>query len=189
MSHHSRRAISSRRAVVAPLLLALLLLGGWQLLVTLTDWPDYVLPAPAGVAQRLVQDLAGTTLWRHLGVTLLEALGGCLLGILVGLPLAVAIHESRWFSAAANPFLGATQAIPAIALAPLLVLWVGYGLFPVMVLCHQTIRSASARKPATSYQPRMTRPLPSVAFSMAARASAAALAETALVRAKTEYIV
>ena len=135
MSHHSRRAISSRRAVVAPLLLALLLLGGWQLLVTLTDWPDYVLPAPAGVAQRLVQDLAGTTLWRHLGVTLLEALGGCLLGILVGLPLAVAIHESRWFSAAANPFLGATQAIPAIALAPLLVLWVGYGLFPVMVLC------------------------------------------------------
>ncbi|MFD1890388.1 ABC transporter permease [Luteococcus peritonei] len=134
MTQPTSRAISTR-AIIAPLLLALVLLAAWQLLVQLTDWPGYVLPSPGTVLRRLVSDLAGPTLWQHLGLTLLEALGGCLVGCLVGLPLAVAIHESRWFSAAVNPFLGATQAVPAIALAPLLVLWVGYGLVPVMLLC------------------------------------------------------
>jgi len=56
-------------------------------------------------------------------------------GAAVALPLAVLIHRSRWVNAAVTPFLGATQAIPAIALAPLLVLWVGYGLRSVVLLC------------------------------------------------------
>jgi len=123
------------RAVVAPLVLALLLVGGWQLLVSTSSWPAFVLPSPGTVAARLVEDLGSQTTWRYLGTTLGEALGGCLLGIMTGIPLAVAIHESRWFSAAANPFLGATQAIPAIALAPLLVLWVGYGVVSIIILC------------------------------------------------------
>ncbi|MGO4957317.1 ABC transporter permease [Luteococcus sp. Sow4_B9] len=126
---------SSTRAVVAPLLLALMLILGWQALVSVMGWPSFVLPSPAAVAPRLVADLSSASFWAHVWVTVLEALGGCLLGALAGLPLAVAIHVSRWFSDAVNPFLGATQAIPAIALAPLLVLWVGYGLFPIMLLC------------------------------------------------------
>lgn len=123
------------RAVVAPLALALVLVGLWQLLVTTAGWPDFVLPGPGSVGERLLTDLSDEATWIRLGLTLTEALGGCVIGALAGVPLAVAIHESRWFSAAANPFLGATQAIPAIALAPLLVLWVGYGLTGVMLLC------------------------------------------------------
>ena len=49
--------------------------------------------------------------------------------------MAMLIHRSRWVNAAVTPFLGATQAIPAVALAPLLVLWLGYGLVPVIILC------------------------------------------------------
>lgn len=123
------------RTLTAPLLLGLVLLGLWQLLVDRAGWPAFVLPSPGDVASRLGQDLCGPLLWRALGLTLLEALGGCVVGLLAGIPLAVAIHESRWFSAAVNPFLGATQAIPAIALAPLLVLWIGYGLTAVVLLC------------------------------------------------------
>lgn len=121
--------------MVAPLALGLTVIGLWHLLVVSAGWPAFVLPSPRGVLDRLLTDLADPTVWGFLRVTLTEALGGCLIGVLGGLPLAVAIHESSWFSAAVNPFLGATQAIPAIALAPLLVLWVGYGLLGVMVLC------------------------------------------------------
>ncbi|WP_420175111.1 ABC transporter permease [Luteococcus sp. OSA5] len=135
LSRPRRRSSHTTRAVVAPLGLALALVLGWQLLVMGTAWPEFVLPSPGAVVQRLSQDLASAALWQRLGTTLLEAMGGCLIGALCGLPLAVAIHVSGWFSAAVNPFLGATQAIPAIALAPLLVLWVGYGMPAVMVLC------------------------------------------------------
>lgn len=123
------------RTVVAPVVLGLALLLGWWLVTTLSGLPDFVLPPPTEVAARMVTELGRTQFWHAIGLTMFEALGGSLLGGLVAVPLAIAIHESRWFSAAVNPFLGATQAIPAIALAPLLVLWVGYGLFPVMVLC------------------------------------------------------
>lgn len=123
------------RTITAPVVLGLVLVGLWQLLVNRAGWPAFVLPAPGDVLVRLGNDLSGPLLWRALGLTLIEALGGCAVGLLAGIPLAVAIHESRWFSAAVNPFLGATQAIPAIALAPLLVLWIGYGLPAVVLLC------------------------------------------------------
>lgn len=121
--------------VVAPVVLAAVLLLGWGLTTNLGSIPSYLLPSPGQVAARLVADLASGSLLPYLSVTLAEALGGCVVGTLVALPLAVAIHRLGWFRAAAQPFLGATQAIPAIALAPLLVLWIGYGWWPVVVLC------------------------------------------------------
>ncbi|MGC4154773.1 MAG: ABC transporter permease [Propionicimonas sp.] len=131
------RQQSSRRGmtIAAPLLLAAVLLLGWALTTRLGSIPEYLLPSPGAVGSRLLADLAGGELWPYLGLTLVEALGGCLLGAAGAIPLAVAIHRLAWFRAAVQPFLGATQAIPAIALAPLLVLWVGYGLGPVVLLC------------------------------------------------------
>lgn len=126
---------SRARTLVAPASLAVVLLLGWWLTARLAGLPSFVLPAPDDVLTRLVDDLGSSHFWHAIWLTLFEALGGSLLGAALAVPLAVAIHESRWFSAAVNPFLGATQAIPAIALAPLLVLWVGYGEFPVMMLC------------------------------------------------------
>ncbi|MCH8612135.1 ABC transporter permease subunit [Arsenicicoccus dermatophilus] len=74
-------------------------------------------------------------IWPYVGRTLLESAGGCVLGTIVAVPLAVLVHRSGWVGAAVAPYLAASQAIPAIALAPLLVLWVGYGLVPIVVLC------------------------------------------------------
>jgi NitT/TauT family transport system permease protein len=121
-----------RREVVAPVLLGAVLLSGWALTA---GGGSVLLPTPGAVAASLVANLADPAYWGYLGTTLAEAFGGALLGIVVALPLAILIHRSRWAAAAVNPFLGATQAIPAIALAPLLVLWMGYGLVPVVVLC------------------------------------------------------
>lgn len=121
-----------RREAIAPVALGVLLLAGWAIAAG-PGTP--LLPTPAAVGLRLVLDLGTANFWSYLGVTVVEAFGGVLVGVAVALPLAVLIHSSRWAAAAVNPFLGATQAIPAIALAPLLVLWLGYGLGPVIVLC------------------------------------------------------
>jgi len=122
-----------QRRLIAPMLLGLALLGLWALAAAGAS--PVLLPGPGRVLGRLWDDLGTGALWPYLAVTLTEALGGCLLGAIVALPLAFAIHRSTWFSDATQPFLGATQAIPAIAIAPLLVLWIGYGLTPVVMLC------------------------------------------------------
>ncbi|MFT3834541.1 MAG: ABC transporter permease [Micropruina sp.] len=127
------RLSPQRRRLLAPALLGVVLLALWALAAASAS--PILLPGPGRVLGRLLEDAVTGTLWPYLAVTFGEALGGCLLGTAAALPLAVAIHRSVWFSDAVQPFLGATQAIPAIALAPLLVLWVGYGLVPVIALC------------------------------------------------------
>lgn len=87
-------------AVTAPVLLAAVLLLGWTLTTRLGSIPEYLLPSPGAVGARLMADLASGELWPYLGLTLTEALGGCLLGAAVAIPLAVAIHRLRWFRAA-----------------------------------------------------------------------------------------
>ena len=118
---------------LAPVLLALVLTGAWWLIAPMT--PRFLLPSPGVVLGRLGGAVTSPSFLGAFAATMGEALGGCVLGAAVALPLAVAIHRSVWVSSAINPFLGATQAIPAIALAPLLVLWVGYGWTSVVVLC------------------------------------------------------
>ncbi|GAB3703157.1 ABC transporter permease [Mariniluteicoccus flavus] len=123
----------SRRDITAPALFGVLLVVAWWLLSR--GAPAYLLPSPAAVVARLGDLLVGGEAWPYLGATLVEALAGSAAGVAVALPLALLIHRSSLASAAVQPFLGATQAIPAIALAPLLVLWVGYGLGAIVLLC------------------------------------------------------
>ncbi len=120
---------------LAPLVLGLVLVTVWTSTVAVSGLPHFVLPGPLDVVRRLVSDLFSLEVWPFIGLTAAESALGALLGTFVALPLAVVIHKSKVISAAVNPFLGATQAIPAIALAPLLVLWIGYGLGAVVVLC------------------------------------------------------
>lgn len=130
-----RRSLTPGARAVAPWLFLLALLLTWTMVVALAHPPAYLLPSPLAVARKLSQALVGPTFWPAFGATFAEALGGCLLGVVVALPLAVIIHRSAVVRAAITPFLGATQAIPAIAMAPLLAIWVGYGLGPIVVLC------------------------------------------------------
>ena len=120
-------------AWLAPALLAALILIGWG--VGAGGVPAFLLPTPGAVAAKIVSGLADGSMWPYIGATLLESALGCLAGAATAMPLAVLIHRSRWADAATRPFLGGTQAIPAIALAPLLVLWLGYGLGAIVVLC------------------------------------------------------
>jgi NitT/TauT family transport system permease protein len=127
--------VEMTRNWLAPVLLACALILGWGLLTASGSVPAMLLPGPAAVLAALSSAITTGAVLPYLAVTLAEALGGCLLGTLVALPLAVLIHRSAWVSAAVNPFLGATQAIPAVALAPLLAMWAGYGWPAIVLLC------------------------------------------------------
>ncbi|WP_269466168.1 ABC transporter permease [Boudabousia tangfeifanii] len=122
---------SSGLLVLYGLLLALL---GWAGAAALISDP-FMLPSPQMVIFRLIQDLSTPLLWHSIGQTALEACLGCLLGAVIAIPLAYLFFKSRIIAGVLSPSLAASQAIPAVALAPLLVLWVGYGLLPIVLLC------------------------------------------------------
>lgn len=102
------------------------LLVAWWLLVWLTGVPRFILPGPDLVAVRLWSD-AGLLL-HHAGFTALEMLLGLVLGVTLGAVAAVALIAFRLARRWLLPLLVVSQAVPVFALAPLLVLWLGYGL-------------------------------------------------------------
>lgn len=108
------------------LILACGLLGLWQLLVSLTGVPAYILPGPIPVAKALFSHLP--LLCGHLATTLTEILLGLLLGTLLGTCSALTMIVSPMLKRWLLPILVISQAIPVFALAPVLVLWLGYGM-------------------------------------------------------------
>lgn len=113
-------------------LLALFILVVWQVAVPLLGLSEFVLPTPWAIAKRMVTD-AGL-LATHASFTLLEVMAGFAAAVLVGVPLALAIFYSRVFERSVYPLLVALQTVPKIALAPLLVLYLGYGWAPKISL-------------------------------------------------------
>jgi len=102
------------------------LLALWQVLVWLTGVPSYILPSPVRVVQALMNN--GGLIGRHLGVTLTEILAGLICGTLLGVGAALMVGYFRPARRWLMPVLVASQAIPVFAIAPLLVLWLGYGM-------------------------------------------------------------
>ena len=115
-----------------PLLLLLLLLGAWELYVDLGGAQPLILPAPHAIAQALYDDRS--LLWSNFLVTAEEVLLGILLAAVVGFACAVAIHFSDTLRRAVYPLLIASQTIPIPILAPVLVLWLGFTIFPKLVV-------------------------------------------------------
>jgi ABC-type nitrate/sulfonate/bicarbonate transport system permease component len=118
--------------VLPALLLLLALIGAWELYVDLGGVDPSILPAPHAVAQALYDDRS--LLWSNFLVTGREVLLGGLLAIVVGLALAVGIHFSRTLRLALYPLIVASQAVPVVILAPILTLWLGFGIAPKLVV-------------------------------------------------------
>lgn len=115
------------RKLVGRLLVTLgVLLCVWQLIVSLGEVPPYLLPSPQAVLLRLWND--ANLLLQHTQVTAVEIVLGMLLGTMLGASSALALTFSRRARHWLLPLLIASQAIPVFAIAPLLVLWLGYGL-------------------------------------------------------------
>lgn len=107
-------------------LLATGLITLWQLVVLATGVPPYILPGPLPVARALVAHLP--VLAPHLATTVIEILLGLVLGTLLGSAAALTMILSPLLKRWLLPVLVISQAIPVFALAPILVLWLGYGM-------------------------------------------------------------
>jgi putative hydroxymethylpyrimidine transport system permease protein len=138
------RGIGRRLAVAAGLL------GFWQVLVWLTAAPPWILPGPLQVLAAAVQrweSIAG-----HAATTVTEIVLGLVIGTVVGAASAVSLVQYQGLRRWLLPVLVVSQALPVFALAPLLVLWLGYGLaskvamavliiyFPVTAACYDGLR-------------------------------------------------
>ena len=115
-----------------PLLIIVAITGAWEGYVRIFDVQRWLLPTPSVVAKTLVEN--PRMLLGHTWVTLEEVLVGFGFALVVGLLLASAIALSRNLQRAIYPFVIASQTIPIIVIAPLLLIWVGYGLAPKVIV-------------------------------------------------------
>jgi NitT/TauT family transport system permease protein len=109
-----------------PVLSLAILLLVWQLSVWLFNPAPYLLPSPLAVARAIVDQFP--SLLYHSGVTALETALAFFFSIIVALPLAFLIARFRWFEETVYPLLVVSQAVPKVALAPLILVWLGFGL-------------------------------------------------------------
>ena len=105
---------------------AVLILAAWELLCRSLNIPDFILPAPVSILKVAV--FKAPLLLPHAGVTALEILTGILISLAVAVPLSMVMFAYPSVEKAIAPFLVASQAIPVFAFAPLLVVWLGYGI-------------------------------------------------------------
>ena len=118
--------------MLSPLVLVVLLVGIWELYVDSGSTSAFVLPAPHAIAAAL-WDNAGF-LAVNLSITAEEVGLGILLALLLGFALAVLIHLSGTMRRAVYPLAVGSQAVPIAVIAPLLVFWWGFGMFPKLVV-------------------------------------------------------
>ena len=117
--------------IASSIIIAVLLMI-WQILSMVNIIPKFMLPSPFEVVKAFVSDFP--LLMKHTEVTLVEAFLGLGLGIILGFAVAVIMDRFEYAYKMIYPVLVITQTIPTVAIAPLLVLWMGYGILPKIML-------------------------------------------------------
>lgn len=117
------------------ILSTLLAIPAWMLIVRVSGLPKFILPSPVDVWLRFLKALNDGSLLYHTGVTLSEIVLGLLAGVTFATMVGYALAKSRALEKVLSPYLVASQAIPVIAIAPLLVIWLGDGILSKVVIC------------------------------------------------------
>jgi NitT/TauT family transport system permease protein len=142
----AEKAGSPATAILGAMLTFIVLIALWELLVRGFNIPGWLLPAPSAIALALAE--WRDELVRHSLVTLYETLLGFALAIAISIPLAVAVVYSPVLRNTIYPILLAFQSVPKVAIAPLLTLWIGFGMLPkiavVFLVCFFPIVVATA---------------------------------------------
>ncbi|MBI4573396.1 MAG: ABC transporter permease [candidate division NC10 bacterium] len=130
----ARRIPRPGKEIVLSCLLLLLLIMGWEIIVRLRGIPPLIVPAPTVVWESLLTHTRSGFLIRHLGVTLAEILLGFAAGGLFGIGLGMGVALSPLLRGVLHPYVIASQAMPKLALAPIFVMWFGFGLLPKVII-------------------------------------------------------
>jgi putative hydroxymethylpyrimidine transport system permease protein len=113
--------------IIFPAALTLAILILWEALVRMMLVPAFILPPPSAIGLCAVTKAA--LIWPHALATALEIVLGIVLALVTSIPLAIFMFARPGIEKGLSPFLVASQAVPVFALAPLLVIWLGYGIW------------------------------------------------------------
>ena len=127
-----RKATARRWSMLVTTAIFLL---AWQGAVLAFRLPAFILPTPLQVAERFLRALSDGSLLRHTVATLIEVFLGLFAGILFAAILGYFLSRSTFLENILQPFLVASQAVPTVAIAPLLVIWFGPGIFSKILIC------------------------------------------------------
>lgn len=151
-------AARSIRRVVLPLLALAITIVAWENFVRIENIPAYILPPPSEIWRSFWHDLRSLWMWQSLGVTAAETLLGFAFGVLLGFGLGLLIAQLPVVEDAIYPIVVAFQAMPKVAVAPLLLIWLGFGIgskvaiagllafFPVLVNTVLGLRSSDPQQ-------------------------------------------
>ncbi|HLB47620.1 MAG TPA: ABC transporter permease [Anaerolineales bacterium] len=128
------RSLRTRQLLLLPVSLAALLIV-WQSAIWIMEYPAFILPSPARVWGRMLIALADGALIRHTAVTLGESLSGLAVGLAVAGGLGYLLAQSRMLERILAPYIVASQSVPVVAIAPLLVIWFGSGITSKVLIC------------------------------------------------------
>jgi NitT/TauT family transport system permease protein len=122
------RAAALLHSRIGPLLGLLVFLAVWEGSLRLFDVPQFILPTPLEILSKVSTDATSGLILPHVQVTVLETLLGFLLAAVLGIGLGCAVGLSPAFERIVYPYILALQTIPKVAVAPLMIIWVGYGI-------------------------------------------------------------
>lgn len=122
------------RAIVPPVALFVVVVGIWELAVRGGLVSSYILPTPSAIVIELADLVTGTMLWGHAGITLYETVAGFVLGSAGAFVLAMLSGLSPTVRSMIHPYMVALQVTPRVAIAPIIIAWLGFGPQPKVVL-------------------------------------------------------
>jgi NitT/TauT family transport system permease protein len=117
------------------LLSAVVALLLWEIIILIWQFPAFILPGPGLVFTRFIRAVADGSLIRHSLITLAEVLAGLLVGSVMAMLTGYLLAKSPAAERFLSPYLVASQAVPLVAIAPLLIIWFGPGLFSKVLIC------------------------------------------------------
>lgn len=106
----------------------------WHFAVIIFEVPAYILPGPLDIAERVIRDLTDANFYGHVRTTLTEILGGFGIAAVAGISIGFAVVSIPLLEGVLTPYIVAFQTMPKIALAPLAIIWLGYGISAKLVL-------------------------------------------------------
>lgn len=128
-----RKAVGTAAAIFGlPLATAIGLFVAWEILVPVFDVPGYILPVPSGFFRYIFEE--APLLWSHTRVTATEIIWGFIIATATSIPLGLLIATVKWIERAFYPIIVFFQIIPKIAIAPLFIIWFGFGIAPKILI-------------------------------------------------------
>jgi NitT/TauT family transport system permease protein len=134
IAKNSRQQLRRYGAYLVPISAGLAIII-WYLIARYGGFPAFILPSPIQVWTRFLSALLDGRLAYHIAVTLGEVLVGLSLGVIAATTLGYLLAKSETFERLLAPYIVASQSIPIVAIAPLLVIWFGPGLFSKVLIC------------------------------------------------------